>query len=254
MAENPGSRVLFLNDDRSLAISESGGRSVGNQVVLYGPDVARGPSAPTAEQDALLISETVAQTGPGTTAEVIIRDSQGESKGTITLTQRDMTIEDYCGYGSAGYASVSGPISDELLELGVTSFILYENTNTGDRSFGWFHDKYDQNGGQDGDITYSVSGVPSGSSMVVRDDDPGNDTYSFNPPDATAEHHWSEPNTDGLAIGKFTASELDGVTVTFNVTAYGGSNQPTKIRFIGDEGATVERAYDGTNTEVEITF
>lgn len=251
MAEKPGSDILFLDED--LAISEGIAKKDG-KVVLYTPNLGRGGSAPSPDQDALLFQDGMAQTGPGITAEVVISDSKGESTGTITLTQRAQTIEDYCGYGSAGYASVSGPISDELLEVGVTSFILYENTNTGDRSFGFFHDKYDQNGGQNGEITYDIDGIPSGSSMVVRDDNPGNDSYTFNPPTATADHQWIEPNTDGLAIGKFTAEELAGVTVTFDVAYYGDPNPPTTIRFIGDEGATVERAYDGTNTTVEITF
>jgi hypothetical protein len=265
MVEEPGSQVLFLNDARELAISESSGRSPGNQVVLYGGGVARGLSSPAVKQDALLISGNAAQTGPAT-ARVTISDSQGESKGTVTLTQRAMDIADYCGYGAAGKSAVSGDISDELLEVGVTSFLLYENTNTGDRFFGFFHDAYDPGAGHGGTIHWDISGIPDTAATVVEDDpDHNQDVYDF--ANNTITHQWSDPNTDGVAIGTdadgsvndapssgFSPSTLDGVTVTFDVSEYSGGDPPTNVRFIGDDGTTVERAYDGTNTTVEITF
>lgn len=255
MPEQPGDDALLLSD--SLAISQSVGIAEGEEITLYSPQFGRASSNPQQAGDALIVGDGVAQAGPQSTANITIRDSQGESTGTITLTQRDMTIEDYCGYRSAGDASVSGPISDEMLEVGVTSFLVYENTNTGDRSFGWFHDKHGSGLGQGGEVDMDISGLPESSSMVVRDDDTGNDSYTMNPPDAFADHQWSDPNTDGLAIGKFTADELQGVSVTFDVQRYtdrNGYGPPSKIRFIGDEGTTVERSYDGTNTQIEIQF
>ena len=273
MAENPGSEVLFLDEDGELAIS-SGSVSTGEDVVLYGPDIARGGSNPSVDQDALLISDSQAQTGPGITAKVVISDSQGESEGTVVLTTRDQDPADYCGYGSAGNNAVSGSISDEILEVGVTSFLLYVDDTTGERFFGFFHDKYSESDGNfGGEVDWDVSGIPDGASTVVEDD-PESDTPvdSYDLSSGHIENEWGDPNTDGVLIGTddngsvndapsngFTAGELDGVTVTFDCVKFGpyppdDGGPPEKIRFVGDEGTTVERSWDGTNTSVQITF
>lgn len=256
MAEAPGEDTLLL----SSSVALSGGRiQQGGQVMLYTEDFGRGASSAAVGDDALLIREGKAQAGPASSAQITISDSQGEDSGQIILTTRDMTVEDYCGYGSEGGSAVSGPISDEMLEVGVTSFLVYENESTGERSFGFFHDKYDDSGNQfGGNVDMAISGLPDNADWAVQDDPPEkNDSYSLNPPDAYADQQWSEPNTDGLAIGKFTPSELQGVTITFDVDTYSsrnGSGPPSKIRFIGDEGTTVERPYDGTNTTITIEF
>lgn len=259
MAEQPGEDILFLDD--GLAIS-SGSVGVGQDVVLYGPDIARGGSSPAVEDDALLIQEGIAQTGPGTTAEITISDSQGSETGTITLTARSKTVEEYCNFDNSGdYSAMIGDISDEMLEIGVTSFLVYENTNTGDRSLGFVHDRYvDGETSQGGRVSMDIDGLPDSAEYVVLDDDPaqgGNDSYTLNPPSGSADHQWSDPNTDGVMIGKFNAQELEGNTITFTVTSKGSDgdgDSPDTVRFIGDEGTTVSRPYDGTNTVVEITF
>lgn len=194
----------------------------------------------------------------GATAEIEITDSQGSETGTITLFERAESVENFYDFqDTADFSAAQGEIND-YLEVGVTTFFVFENTNTGERSFGFVHDKADLNSsGQGGDIHFSMSNLPPGASFAVRDDDPGNDSYSMSPPSASVQHIWSSPNTDGLAIGKFTESELSGETITFDVTQYNtgnGGNRPDTIRFVGDGGTTVERAYDGTNTKVNITF
>lgn len=254
MAENPGSEVLFLDD--GLAISE-GSVSAGGDVVLYGPEVGRGESTPAPDQDALMIQDGVAQTGPGLTAEVVISDSQGETSGPLTLISRDSTVEDYCGYDTSPNSCI-GPITDEMLSVNYTSFLLYENANTGELSFGWIHDEVESGGG--GQIYFDVDGLPDGTTTVVEDD-PGDqfaDQYDLTPPTGHIENNWGDGNTDGVIMGKFTSEELSGVTVTAEVSTYRDGNNgeapPDYVRFIGDDGTSVERPYDGTNTTVEITF
>lgn len=269
MAEKPGSEVLFL--DEGLAISE-GNVEEGQKAVLYGPEVGRGESNPRKEQDALLFQEGLAQTGPGTTAEVIISDSEGESTGIISLIQRDQDIADYVGYGSQGEASASGPISDEMLDVGTTSFLLYEDTRSEERYFGFFHDEYNEGTNHGGRIAWEISGLPDGTTTVIEDDPVDSDTeyYDLSPPDGEVSHQWGDPNTDGSAFGKddegevnespntgFTEDELSETTVTFSVIereVVRDRDLPSQIRFVGDDGTTVSRDYDGTNTEIEITF
>lgn len=248
----PGDNVTIVDSETSISPSNS--EVKGEQSVMYGDGLARGGSnTPRAGDTGLLTSPDTIQGAFGTPAQVTIRDSNGESTGEVSLITRDMTIEDYCGYGSEGNASVSGPISDEMLELGVTSFLVYENSSTKDRSFGFFHDEYISGGGQDGDIQWGVTGLPDSATTAVEDDpDSNSDVYDL--ANGVITHQWWDPNTDGVALGTFTKQDLVGVETTFAVTKYAGNQPPTKVRFIGDNGTTVERPYDGTNTEVTIRF
>lgn len=194
----------------------------------------------------------------GVTAEIEITDSLGSSTGTITLFSRADTVENFYDFtNNDDFFAAQGEIND-YLEVGYTTFFVFENTNTGERSFGFVHDKAGtDNQERGGEVDMDVTNLPSGASFAVRDDDPGNDTYSMNPPDAFIDHQWGGNDTDGVAIGKFTESELQGITVTFDVVRHtdrNGNGPPHTIRFVGDGGTTVERSYDGTNTKVNITF
>lgn len=193
----------------------------------------------------------------GESAKVTISDSTGQDTGDVTIISRNETVENYYGYNASGNtAAAEGNIND-YLDVRYTVFYIFENADTGEYSFGWVHDEHRPNA-QDcgGNITYDMSGVPSVSSYVVRDDDPGNDTYSLSPPSGNIEHLWGGVNTDGVAIGKFAASDLQDQTVAFDVTKYTTNSGyvPGTVRFAGDGGTTVERSYDSTNTTVEIQF
>lgn len=194
----------------------------------------------------------------GIISEVLISDSQGETEGQVVTFSRSKTVESFYDFETgSNYSAATGEIND-YMDVGYTTFFVFENSDTGELSFGFCHDQLDQDSTeQGGEVDFSISGLPDGGSFVVRDDDPGNDTYSYNGDTATADQQWGSPNTDGLAIGKWTQSELAGSTVTFDVTRHtdgNGDGPPHTVRFAGDSGTTVSRSYDGTNTSIQITF
>lgn len=194
----------------------------------------------------------------GEAATVTISDSNGKSTGDVVIIERDQTIEDYYGFDDSGdSASAEGPINN-FLELRKTTFYVYKNQSTGEYSFGYVHDVFRPDERDTGGrVDFDVSGLPQNTSHVVQDDPPsGNDSYSFNPPNGTIDQQWGDRNTDGIALGKFTTSDLDGTTVTFDVTLHKErvGFKPDTVKFAGDGGTTVERPYDGTNTVVEIKF
>lgn len=226
--------------------------SQGEHDVLY----ADGDPVPDTGQSTLVFEEGTGLGGDQ--AKVVISDSQGESEGDVSIIERSQTVEDYYGYAETDSQSAEGDINF-FLELRKSTFYIFKNQSTAEYSFGWVHDVYrPQEQDTGGDITIVMSGLPGSSSYVVRDDNPINDSYSLNPPDGSIAHLWDGENTDGVAIGKFDATELQGVTVTFDVTQYeydrDGEHRPEDIKFAGDDGTTVERAYDGTNSTIEITF
>lgn len=191
----------------------------------------------------------------GERAVVTISDSQGETEGGIIVSADSQAVEDYYAFAETDSAAAEGPIN-QFLDVRYTTFYIFENTNTSEFSFGWVHDEWRPNNNDcGGDITMSISGLPANSSYVVQDGE-GNDTFNINPPNGTVAHLWESENTDGVAIGKFSASDLQGVTVTFDITQYATNSGfvPQTVRFAGETGTTVERPYDSTNTSVEIQF
>lgn len=193
----------------------------------------------------------------GEQAQVTISDSLGTSVGDVTIISRNESIESYYDFTSSGSTAAAKGNINEFLSVDHTVFYIFENADTGAYSFGWVHDEWRPDA-QDcgGNISFDMTGLPANSSYVVRDDNPGNDTYSLTAPSGSITHLWSGQNTDGVAIGKFAPADLQGTTVTFDVTLYATSNGyvPDTVRFAGDGGTTVERAYDGANTTVEIQF
>lgn len=191
----------------------------------------------------------------GESAKITISDSFGEEEADVNIIERSESIEEYYNYGETD-AAAEGQIQ-EYTKLRYTTFLIFKNGNTDEYSFGFVHDTYrPDNSDCGGDIDIEMDGLPDGANMVVRDDDPGNDTYYWSPPTGTAEHIWGGVNTDGLMIGKFTASELSGVTVTFDVVKHQTNSGyvPETIRFAGDDGTTIERDYDDTYTTITMDF
>lgn len=198
----------------------------------------------------------------GSRAQVTISDSLGLSEGEVVTISRSQTVEDYYGYrdNDDNSDAAVGPISDEFLEVDHTTFFVFKNASTNEFSIGFAHDEYrpdEQDTG--GQISMSLGGLPNTSSFVVKDDPEGagSDSYSVSPPAGSINHGWGPPFTDGAVIGKFPANDLNGVTITFNISSYSTNadgNVPLTVKFAGDGGTTVERPYDGTNTSVEIQF
>lgn len=195
----------------------------------------------------------------GETTQVTVTDSLGEESGDVAILSRSETVEDYYGY-TEDETSATGDINN-FAERDKTTFFVFQNSNTGEYSIGFVHDRLDtdisENGG---DVHFDTSGFPSGGSFHVTDDpnsvNPDTDVYNYN---GSITHEWGGKNTDGVVIGKFTAAELEGVSIFFEVTTYAsepsnGFGPPSTIRFAGDAGTTIDREYDGTNSIIEIQF
>lgn len=197
----------------------------------------------------------------GQEAEIEITDSQGSTTGNITLFSRAEQVEDFYDFERIEnqYSAATGEIND-FLQQRYTTFFVFENTNTGEWSFGFVHDVLtDTDTGNGGIVDFSISNLPTGSSFVVQDD-PGeeDDFYNVSGSSAEVRHEWGRVNTDGAVVGRFDPANLNGTTVTFDVTRHeqdqDGDGPPHTIQFVGDGGTTVQRSYDGTNTKVNITF
>lgn len=247
----------------------------GEQILLGAPDqndfvYADGELVSDRGQSSLAYIEGIGL--GGLAAQVTIRDSQGETSGDIVLISRDMSVVDYVEFDSGPTdAAATGPISDEMLDLDYTSFLLYEDGD-GELFFGLFHDEYNtetEDFGM-GDVQWDLTGLPDPIDTVIEDDEAAghSDEYPLSPPTGAIKHGWGPPNTDGVIYGVsdegglaqepvtgFSREDLTNVTITFSCTSFvPGDGELEYVRFIGDGGTSVVREWDGTNTEVEIQF
>lgn len=119
---------------------------------------------------------------------------EGEERIPIQpLSKGSLSVDGFYNYGVDGpRASPPDSLNGEKINLrenGVSHLFFYKEEGR-DISFVALHGIT-----SDGKTEFSYSGLPPQSSRVVRDDDPGNDSYS----NAGASWEWGDPNTDGVA-------------------------------------------------------
>lgn len=82
-------------------------------------------------------------------------------------------------------------------------------------------DKAKDGSGGAADSFWTVAGDPNGAGLLVRDDDPGNDSYSAGTNQFSIDHQWLNCCTDGYVIGN-----LDGnFTLTGGFDTFHGLSQ-----------------------------
>lgn len=140
----------------------------------------------------------------------------GQSEREITVVQpetRDFTVtplsngepvEDFYGYREHETHPESNT-STGIEESDVSQLFFYEHD--GRLSLVVLHDAPHESGG--GDVTFAFEGLPADGAWVVRDDDPGNDSYFGTD---RVEWHWNPARTDGGAFRD--VSGVDEITVT----------------------------------------
>lgn len=126
--------------------------------------------------------------------QAIIR--QGDSEYEISPMENGETIEDFYNY-----FDVESHTSTNLERSNTSILFLWEGPNG--LSFVVIHDKPDDLKG--GDATFTFSGLPDDGSWVVRDDNPGNDSYSEA---SEVEWHWNARHTDGAAFRDISGAEF----------------------------------------------
>lgn len=191
-------------------------------------------------------------TGLGGGIQVTISDDAGEVTESFPAVESSQSISEFWDYGGGGGAlgsSAAGDILNWVADDYVT-ILVYRDTSTGNLSAVGHYDK-PETGTPGGDIHASFSGIPGDYSLAVEDD-PGEFT-SYSPPTAAAEQNYTGGATDGWAIGDSTTAgtfTVDFPTVQDNTQ---GVSPPSKIRYIGGGGSTVERPLS-TATSVEISM
>jgi len=202
-----------------------------------------GEPVPNSGESTLVYESGVGLGGGGAT--FVIRDNSGEVSGGVPIISRDKTVEEFYGYESGSpSASAGGEAGTTYGKDGYLSFMVFQNTGTGDLSLVVVYDEHDGDypGGLPFDVDYS--GFGNSTSIAVRDDD--TDSYSLSPPSGYTSHTWGGNNTDGV-VWKTPFGE------TITASLGGGLDASYKVRGIGDDGSTVERDVIENETVVEIS-
>lgn len=158
---------------------------------------------------------------------------QGNQQYSLEPFGTGETIEEFYRYGADGHAHSNLQIP---LTQSNTS-ILFFWTGPEGISLVTIHDKpHDIQGG--GEVTFGFENLPDDGDWVVRDDNPGNDTFSKTQIDWV----WIKINTDGAAFrGGLTDVEEIGVRPEFREginewqLLTGDINDPTRISLSLDE-------------------
>jgi len=126
-------------------------------------------------------------------------DVGGGTSECVPVWTGDESVADF--YDWSPHASENPAIQDE----NATNLLVYEDGG-GQRHLVVVHDVsdgvIDGSDATGGTVSATVSGLEPGYSWQVRDDDPGNDTYStIDSPTETVDWTWSRSMTDGGALG-----------------------------------------------------
>lgn len=126
----------------------------------------------------------------------------------ITPLSNSQTIETFYGYERDSHPHAH--TTTDISRSNVSELFLWDGPNG--LSLVMLHDRRYDSGG--GDVTFRFSGLPDDGEWVIRDDDPGNDTYfSRN----RVEWHWGSTHTDG---GVFR--DVSQATITIDPSFYNG--------------------------------
>jgi hypothetical protein len=148
-----------------------------------------------------------------------IQQGGGAPRGVIPLVGANR-VETFYGYPGGANRSATG------LEQPDTSLLfLYEDLQ-GKVSLVMIHDANDGSGGK---AIFDFSGIPEGTSFVVRDD-PGDESYVITLPGGTATvtWRWTDVNTDGGALSGSLEQRAWTITITPRFPSKGGGT-PGKI-------------------------
>lgn len=117
--------------------------------------------------------------------------SQGDQQYSLEPFGNGKTIEEFYRYGEHGHAHSNPQIDIEQSNAS----ILFFWTGPKGISLVMIHDRpHDIRGG--GEVEFTFENLPDEGGWVVRDDDPGNDTYS----ETEIDWLWFRVNTDGAAF------------------------------------------------------
>lgn len=163
--------------------------------------------------------------------------SQGDQQYSLEPFGNGKTIEEFYRYGEHGHAHSNPQIS---IERSNASSLFFWSGPKG-ISLVFIHDKpHDIRGG--GEVEFTFENLPDEGEWVVRDDDPGNDTYS----DTKIDWLWFEINTDGAAF-RGGLTEVDEVVIHPNFQEginewqllTGDLHDPTRISLALDEPISI---------------
>lgn len=143
-------------------------------------------------------------TAAGSTRSFLV--TQGDQQYPLEPFGNGKTIETFYRYGEHGHAHSNPEIGIERSNVSV----LFFWTGPEGISLVIIHDKpHDIEGG--GEVEFTFENLPEAGNWVVRDDDPGNDTYSK----TEIDWQWTTVNTDGAAF-RGGLTEVEEITIRPN--------------------------------------